>query len=408
MNLTKPQQLIYTTEKFSGGAITTICGSILLDNYVSPDKVCKAVNAMYENNDALRIRIQETDGITTQKVIEYLPQEISLLYFSTMGDFENYANIKAKEPMDIYGDLCDISCVFAEGKVGILAKVHHIISDAWTLSLIGSQLVSYVNDVEIEAGTYLDYIDTEKTYLNSIRYQRDRETWIEKFSKCNEPTLLTEKISKTTTANRKTFVVDEENTKIISSFLKSMGASMYLVLMTTVAIYFNRIKNNVEKFYIGTAVLNRSGYDEKSTMGMYINTVPILIELDNNKDFIENMESIKKASLSAFRHQRFNYGDILKTIREEFGFEDKLYDILFSYQNAKVAGENFQSQWYHCGQQNESLQIHVDDRDSEGILKIHYDYQVEKFSEDEITSIHKHIFNLLFATIKDYNAENEE
>lgn len=29
MNLTKPQKLIYDMEKFSGGAISVICGSVL-------------------------------------------------------------------------------------------------------------------------------------------------------------------------------------------------------------------------------------------------------------------------------------------------------------------------------------------------------------------------------------------
>ena len=72
------------------------------------------------------------------------------------------------------------------------------------------------------------------------------------------------------------------------------------------------------------------------------------------------------------------------------------------YQNAKISGaeNSFETTWYPCGMQTESLQIHIGDRDSEGILKIHYDYQAEKFTETEIEKMHEHLFNLLFDAIE--------
>lgn len=136
---------------------------------------------------------------------------------------------------------------------------------------------------------------------------------------------------------------------------------------------------------------------------MFINTVPFLFELENEKTFSENLENVANTSMSIFRHQKFNYGDILKALRNEFDFSSNLYDIMLSYQNAKFTGisNDFESVWYSCGMQTESLQIHIDDRDSEGILKIHYDYQTEKFTENEIEKMHAHLFNLLFGAIED-------
>ena len=160
---------------------------------------------------------------------------------------------------------------------------------------------------------------------------------------------------------------------------------------------------NKEKFYIGTAVLNRSNMQEKNTMGMFINTIPMLIELDNDKTFEENLENISNEGYAVLRHQKYNYGDILKDLRQEFSFTEKLYDVIFSYQNASIEGESFETAWYSPGMQTESLQIHVDDRDNEGILNIHYDYQVEKFTEKEIERMHNHIFNLLLDAMSWFN-----
>ncbi len=405
MNLTKPQQLIYDMERFSGGAIATICGSVLLKGATDADKISSAVNKMIEMNDALRICITEKDGVPTQCISAFKPKDIETLWFLNKKEFTAYAESLAREPMDIYGDLFQVYGVTVGDEYGLLVKIHHIISDAWTLSLIGSQFSAIMNGEEITAYSYADYIETENKYLQSNRFNKDKSFWLETFGKCDEPTYLSDTITKSVTSNRLTFVVPKEKTKIIADYADKTQSSMYSVLMTAVAVYVNRVKNNLERFYIGTAVLNRNGQAEKNTMGMFINTVPVLIELDNNKTFEGNMESVTSSSISVFRHQRFNYGDILKSIREEFKFEEKLYDVMFSYQNAKISGNDTESAWYHCGSQNESLQIHIDDRDDEGTLTVHYDYNTEKFTESAVERMHNNIFNLLFDAIDNFKKE---
>ena len=59
MKLTKPQRLIDDLEKYAGGSIAVICGSILTRGEQSVDVLKKAVKTLFEINDALRIRISE-------------------------------------------------------------------------------------------------------------------------------------------------------------------------------------------------------------------------------------------------------------------------------------------------------------------------------------------------------------
>ena len=133
---------------------------------------------------------------------------------------------------------------------------------------------------------------------------------------------------------------------------------------------------------------------------MFVNTVPVLVELNNESSFSKNLNAVKTTVLGILRHQRFNYGDVLAAIRKEYNFTEKLYDVLLSYQNAAIAAEGVETTWYHSGMQSESLQIHIDDRDNEGIFRIHYDYQTEKFTEHDIDVLHEHLGNLLFDAIK--------
>ena len=401
MNLSKPQKLIYDMEKFTGGAIAIVCGSMLISTDKSVEDMKISVNELYRLNDALRIRVSEENGQPYQYITEYNEQDIEVLCFDNKEELDSYAFSYAKEPLDFYGSLCDVKIVVLPDKKGVLAKLHHFISDAWTLSLIGTQFNKILNEEEVQTYSYVDYIATEEKYIESKRYAKDKDYFISQFKKCDEVTYISEKRAHTFEAKRATFVIDTEDSAKILAYADKKETSVFSLFMSAVATYINRTKMNAEKFYIGTAVLNRNGVAEQNTMGMFINTAPVLIELDNEKSFSENSENIEIATLSVLRHQRYNYGTLLEELRNSHKFSEKLYDIMLSYQNAKVLGDEVETTWYHSGMQTESLQIHIDDRDNEGIFRIHYDYLAEKFTEHEIEKIHEHICNLLFSAIED-------
>lgn len=402
LGLTKPQKIIYDMEKFAGGSIATVCGGVMINGVKDENILTAAINEIYRINDALRTRITEKDGIPYQTILEYKEQKIPVLRFKDKQELDAYAEKYAKEPMDFYGPLCELSAVVLDGKYGILGKFHHIISDAWTLSLVGSQYSILANGNSPEAYSYLDYVSAEKDYLESKRYPKDREYYIEQYKKCDEATYLSDKQITSYIADRKHFIIDNEKTAKIVNYANEHKTSVYMLLMTALGVYMNRVKMNQEKFYIGTAILNRTNVREKNTVGMFINTAPVLIELNNDEPFAENLKINSRTLFGIIKHQKFNYIDVLETLRSEFDFSGNLYDVVLSYQNAKMTGmsDDFESTWYHCGMQTESLQIHIDDRDSEGILKIHYDYQTEKFTEKEIEMMHSHIMALLFDAIE--------
>ena len=392
--------LIYDMEKFIGGAIGVICGSALMDADISVEEAQKAVNEIFHLNDALRMRIVDDNGKPQQYVADYAEADIEVLHFGSKAELDSYAAEYAKEPLDFYGALAMIKIVLIPGKIGLLAKLHHIISDAWTLSLIATQFNELIKGDGVQAFSYLDYIKEENEYVAGKRYQKDRDYFLSQFAECDESTFLSEKQAKSFSAERATYSIGKDKTAEITSYAAKNNISAFSLFMTAAAVYFSRVKMNTEKFYLGTPLLNRADFCQKNTVGMFINTVPLLINLDNESAFAENLKSVETSAFSAMRHQRYNYGDLLDELRKNHNFSEKLYDVILSFQNAKVAGGEVETTWYHSGLQGESLQIHIDDRDDESVFRIHYDYQTEKFNEHEIGMLHQHICNLLFDAIK--------
>lgn len=293
-NLSKPQQTIYDMSKVIGGSISTICGSVLKHGAPDTALLKKCVNELYRLNDALRIHIRKTNGQPMQYFADYAEKDIEVLHFDSENDFTEYANSLAQRHISLYDDLaqiCEICAATVGDKYGIVFALHHIIRDAWTATLLAEQFIELVEGTVPSAYSYIEYLDSEQKYINSGRYETDKKYWPEEFSKCDEVTYLNEHESKDYSAKRATYIIGKEKTAQIQSYIKNHKASVYSLFMTLFAVYMNRIKFNREKFYIGTTVLNRRGVREKNTLGMYINTVPLLIDIKNEDTFAECLKA---------------------------------------------------------------------------------------------------------------------
>ena len=60
-DLSKPQRLVYDMEKYAGGSISVICGSVIYKGEKTRQELEYAVNCLYQLNDALRMRLICTD-----------------------------------------------------------------------------------------------------------------------------------------------------------------------------------------------------------------------------------------------------------------------------------------------------------------------------------------------------------
>ncbi|MDY2595248.1 MAG: amino acid adenylation domain-containing protein [Oliverpabstia sp.] len=401
-HLTRSQKLVYEMEKYVGdGRISIICGSMLSAGNETVEQMQKAVNKIYCLNHVLRTRIVVDERGVNQEIYPYYEKEYEVLRFKSKEELDFYAESYAKVSLDLYGELCETKIIQLPDQYGVLIKLHHLIGDAWTLALLGNQFNALIHGIVPEVYPYQEHIEDEDKYTQSKRYEKDKKFFLEQFTKCTEPIWLSEDRKETYSAKRETFIIEKEEAKKISDYVAQKNTSAFMMFTAALSVYMNRIKMNAERFYIGTAVLNRSTVKEKNTAGMFVNTAPILIELDNAKSFAENMNAIEVSAFSVLRHQKFNYGDVLTNIRKEYGFSEKLFDVMLSYQNATVTGELVETTWYSCGMQTDSLQIHIDDRDEEGIFRIHYDYLIDRFTEEDICKMHSRIKNILFSAIED-------
>lgn len=407
VEITLAQKNIYTMEKTLGNSkINNIFGIIRIKEEFDVNKTIKVINKIIEINDGLRINIYEKDFSVYQKVNLYTKQAIEIENLKKYDENkinEIVENFKI-ESINMFDDiLYRFKIINVDNKFGmILVKLHHIISDAWSFSKIAEEFIKMYEDREEEIkdiGSYLDYAITEKDYLQSDKFEQDKEFYKEYLANYNEKVSFkkVEEINESYQAKRyNVYLTDEQNEKI-STFCKQNKISPYILFLTVFSTYMYRITGK-DDFVIGSPVLGRSNFKEKQIVGMFVSTLPLRFKIEENIKLIDLARIVSIDIMKIFRHQKFPYIELLKNLRNESNFKDNLYSVLLSYQNAKIdisENDNYSTSWRFLNALSDELQIHIVDPYGTSKLSINYDYLISHFSDIEIKLMHERIMNIL-------------
>ena len=402
MNLTKPQQLVYDAEKYIGGSIAVMCGIMTVDQVCPETQVVEAIQKIYETNFALNLKLDDS-GAEPQMYYES-PQSrtVSVVRVQQLSELEAIGQAAATTPFDMRGWLSELTAVIHPNGYGVIVKLHHLIGDAWSMSLIGTQLNAILEGSPCVRYSYETYINTEKEYLQGKRYERDRQFFLQAFQDCCEPVLLSDRQSGDYKAKRLRFSLSLTLRQSLLAYAEKEDSSEFACLLSAFAVLYGKLKNCASSFFLGMPVLNRMSETELNTVGMYVNIVPVPVQLDYDQPFAENLVCIQNSVFAAFKHQKFNYNDILKAIRAHCGFQGKLYDCAVNYQPDEImARQVMRSEEYTREMQTENLQVFFHRRNREAGLVVDYVYRTAVFSAAEITRFHGAFLRVLNLLLSD-------
>lgn len=405
-NLTNPQKSIWFTEQFyKGTPIENITGCVIVLEKLNLKALQKAINLFVKSNDSFRLKFTVKDDKPLQYLSSFSEFEIENVMVNTDEDIKDIENEMSNTPFEVLDNLLFSfkTFTFPDGHGGFVITAHHLISDAWTAGLVVNEIMDYYEKIinsqiiDNQNPSYLDYITSEQEYLNSEKFNKDKEFWNEIFKTVPEvatiPSINVENSNSSLSckAKRKQFVIPKETMNLINEFCKQNKASAFNFFMAVLAIYLSKV-SSLDDFTIGTPILNRGNFKEKQTTGMYISTIPFRISINHKIPFAEFLSNISADFLKIFRHQKYPYQYLLEDLRKKDSSIPNLYNILLSYQNVRsnkqTSDINYESSWVGNNFISDDIDIHLYDMNDTGDINIAYDYLISKYSIDDICSIH--------------------
>ncbi|MDD4494335.1 MAG: amino acid adenylation domain-containing protein [Eubacteriales bacterium] len=413
--LTHPQKGIWYTESlYPNSRINSIAGTLKIRSDLNSALMEKAYNLLIKTSDAFRIRIIHTENGPGQYISNYEYEKLDIFDFSKKGqeEFFKFESELTSTPFTLESSRLYYFALIKtnDDECGLYIKLHHAISDAWSIVQAANCLMEYyyklsddVNFAPENNNSYVDYIEYEKEYKKSDRFDKDRQFWLETFESQPEHTGLKVRKSnrKSIDASRVSFALPPKLCNKIKEYCSETKSSIFGIFLAALAIYINRVTDK-RTLVFGIPVLNRSNAKQKSTAGMFISTVPIKIEFEEDISYKEFFEKISLQWLRVLKHQRYPYDLLLEELRRKFGSTENLFDIVLSYQNVKIV-QDYQdkrtARWHFSGQQVEQLYIHINDRENDGNIILNYDYLKDLFYKKEIEFVHDHLIRILWHAI---------
>lgn len=388
-----------------------ICSVVNFKKNLSSDLLEKAVIAFIKNEPDIRIRMHQENGECKQYYSEYQGQRADFVEFigeNAENETEQYFQEQYSIKFDLYhSNLFYFSVVKVNDTVKLFMKIHHIISDGWTVSVILDQVMNYYRAIDRnedylqntdKTGKYLQYCQWEKEYLSSNNYKQNAEYWKEKFKTIPDDFSI-EPYKKLKGDDYKSarvhYSMSAELVNDIRKFCKDYNVNIYHILLAALFTYIYRTTCR-EDIIISTFTHNRMKWS-RNTVGMFVGTVPVRLLINNQIDFLTILNLIRNELWMCMKNQNYPYDQIINDIRNQLPKDQSssLDDILVSYQNAEYPEEIEYPEWYFKGHINNIIAFHISDRGEKGILDYEIDYRTSLFNEEDIYRIFNCMCNLI-------------
>ncbi|MCP5047928.1 MAG: hypothetical protein GY940_12200 [bacterium] len=421
--LTLNQQSIWYEQKlYPGSPLYNTGGYIRVKGPVQLEPFNEAVGSVIAKNDALRLIFHEIDGKPFQQFLE--PQA-----FDDCAEFKDFSGQPdphhscvqwmteqfKNDFVPFKAPLFQVALLKAHDRFHYLfARCHHIIIDAWGISL----LLKYIGETynRLLAGqepthyhSFKDYALDQGVYTDSKYFNKDIQYWKETFSPPPAPLLplLTPKSDAASDEapipnHREILVLERELCRRLEAFAAKHRTSLFYLFIAATYIYFSRVYGN-EDMVIGFPLSNRKGKFQKETVGMFTGIMPLRIQrirMNREASLEELLRYIALELKRNYRHQRLPINRINKNIRHTDLLHRQLHQVNLAYlkhdYDNQIGGhETLPLVSIPSGLQQIPLSLEICDFSGERDVSINMDYLIDYLDSDDVQRFATHLVSIL-------------
>lgn len=286
----------------------------------------------------------------------------------------------------------------------LVVDVHHIILDGHSINRLIQKFCLFLSGVEgqEEEVSYLDYA----VWVNEkegIKARNDSFTyWKEKFREVPEP-VMPYCIKKRPAVfsyqgMKENMSISHEIKEGIVRLAKENNTTEFAILTTAFALLLEKytLQNDIT---IGTVTNGRVSSEIKDTLGMFVKTLPLRIQIEQENTLEQVIAQVSEVLCEAYEHQTISFEELL----EELGVErDMSRNPLFDYmivmqedreEEAVING----TEWalYPYDDLSSKYDLTLEIRSTEQEYQCVFEYCTDIFDADTIDLLKQHFCNLL-------------
>ncbi|HXQ69970.1 MAG TPA: condensation domain-containing protein, partial [Pyrinomonadaceae bacterium] len=317
----------------------------------------RVLNEIVRRHESLRTRFSATAEAPVQIVAPFSQFTLPLVDVTHLPEDEReqaarkLGNQDAHQPFDLSkAPLWRAQLVrLAEEDHVFLFTIHHIVTDAWSLSVFLKEIVqlykafsagqdSPLPELPIQ---YADYSIWQSERLQGEVLERQLAYW--KKNLAGAPALLelpTDRVRPPVQSyygTRTVVHLGKELSEALVEFSRQQGVTLFMTLLAGFKVLLHRYSGQTD-IVVGSPVANRNSTDVEKLIGFFVNTVAIRTDLSSNPTFTDFLKQVREVSLAAFSHQDVPFERVVEELMPERNLNHSpLFQTVFALQNIRLA-----------------------------------------------------------------------
>ena len=304
------------------------------------------------------------------------------------------------------------SCFFFHG------TIHHLIFDGWSWSVFILELKSIYEsmllkkEIELEdvKNFYLDYARQLQDSGNKLVEQKSTEFWIENLRGCSPKLNFPYDYQRQDTVSgfgeKKGIQISSDCTAKLKEIARQEHATPFATLLSLIGILFQRYSGEND-ICIGTHVANRSSSSLERIFGMFVNTIPVRLKINENETFSNYINITKNVLLEAITHQELPFEKIVEVVNPERSsnmnpiFQVAVQWITYSAKPLEFAG--FRAERVNVEKGVSPFDISFNLWENEGKIEGEIEYNTDILRRDTIIRLIDNFIHLVQSAVENPN-----
>jgi amino acid adenylation domain-containing protein len=227
----------------------------------------------------------------------------------------------------------------------LLACIHHIISDGWSMDVLLHEIVTlYQAFSKGEASPlpelglqYPDYALWQRNWLQGDVLQNQIDYWARQLA--NAPVLeLPTDHPRPARMNAHGRITDFSLSADLSARLrklsKAQGSTLYMTLLAAFQVLLHRYSGQHD-ISVGSPIANRTQHALEPMIGFFVNTLVMRNQIDSKQRFSDFLQQVRKTTLEAYQHQDAPFELVVENLQIPRTLSvTPLFQVMLSLQNA--------------------------------------------------------------------------
>ena len=299
------------------------------------ERLDKAINTLVARHEILRTCFEIRNGQFYQKILS----EVVIKCEMEKNDcIKSVSDMVANfvKPFDLeHLPLVRIKVIETAEITYLLFDMHHIISDGVSMNLFISEFCSLYNGKELEPVEYQYKDYTEWSLKRDLNEQKDY--WMQYYRNLPEP--LNFPLDNKRTATRSyegdevIFTIDYNQKEKICEFTQVYNFTEYMFFIASLMITLSKYSGQ-EEIVIGSPVSGRVRVELETIMGMFVNTLAIKGNVQQDKSVLCFLNEVKTDCVNALQNQEYPFEKLVEELEiRHDSSRNPLFDVMLVFQN---------------------------------------------------------------------------